>query len=52
MTNGGTTKIDYTVLRNSLKAYVYLLTFFLTENSKLKESKETQTKLRRKANAG
>jgi hypothetical protein len=41
-------RIDVNCIRNSLKSYVYLITFFLTQNSKLKESKENQTKARRK----
>ena len=36
----GGPKVDINLIRNSLKAYVYLLTFFLGENSRLKESKE------------
>lgn len=42
------TKVDINLIRNSLKAYVYLMTFFLAENSKFKESKENQTKYRRR----
>jgi hypothetical protein len=33
---------DINLYRNCLKAYVYLTTWFLSDNSKLKESKETQ----------
>ena len=35
---------DLNLYRNCLKAYVYLLCCFLQDNSKLKETKETQTK--------
>jgi len=42
-------KIDINIIRNSLKSYVYLTSIFMTEYSKLKESKENQhTKQRNK----
>lgn len=44
--SGRSTEID--LFRNSLKAYVYLISWFLSDFSKLKEAKELQTKMRRK----
>ena len=42
-------KIDVNIIRNSLKCYVYLTAIFMTEYSRLKESKENQnTKARQK----
>ena len=48
--SSGGRQSDINLYRNSLKAYVYLLTWFLSDNSRLKESKEAQTKTRKKAN--
>lgn len=39
---------DIHVYRNSLKSYVYLLSWFLSDYSKLKESKDLPSKLRKK----
>ncbi len=48
--SGGGRQSDINLYRNSLKAYVYLISWFLSENSKLKDSKENHTKTRKKAN--
>ena len=45
---GGGKGLDVNVARNCLKAYVYLLTWFLGDNSKLKETKEMRTKTKKK----
>lgn len=49
-TRGGAGQPDLNLYRNSLKAYVYLLSWFLQDNSKLKESKDPNaaTKARNK----
>jgi hypothetical protein len=46
---GGAGQPDLNLYRNALKAYVYLISWFLQDNSKLKESKDpSNTKARNK----
>lgn len=50
---GGGGQPDLNLYRNALKAYVYLISWFLKDNSKLKDSKDpSNTKTRNKKPAG
>lgn len=44
---GGNSGADVNMYRNCLKAYVYLMSWFLQDNSKLKESKESKARVKR-----